>query len=592
MVARYTILMLVACALAGVGRAQDVESFWTGINERLASGEVVRTSGSLNATAALNAFSSADGAQRRNAPFTWGATAGVNFDVLGIRAPFSLAVSSRNTRFDLPSYSFYGASPTYRWVTLHGGDRTMTFSPYSLAGVNYRGGGLELSPGRWYVASMVGRLRTDRVEDAGLIQSGLSIDDYRRFGHGVKVGYATAEGSQVAVSYFGSADRFDAGFAERSEGDTLSPALVGVLPERNAVITVSIKQRVSSLVSVELEGARSVLTRDDSAPDLPGAGAGLTMLGLITPRTSTAGANAFSGAVNLTPDFGNLQFKYERIDPEYRTHGSLFFQNDLENLTASVAAPLFEQRLSLSASGGLQRNDLRGDQAAVLRRVIGSLNLAFGWREGVTTSVAMSNFSTTNRYRTFDPTRPLADSLVLAQTQLSLSATHAMTLNSAGTQSLVVTGSYQQADLVRDNEIDTTQGTTFTMGMVSYSLQPGEGKHAFTAGVLANTNATPAATTLTAGPSLGYRLRFAEERGDLAAQLNYNLTRVTLDAVPDPSVERVTTGGLTSVNLSGGYRLTERQRLQLTSSTILARGSSTRPRYADFQLQLGYALSL
>lgn len=585
-------ILSAACACSAALRAQDVESFWSGINERIASGEYVRTSGSLNATAALNAFRSDDGAQRRNAPLTWGATAGVNFDVLGIRAPFSLAVSSRNTRFDLPSYSFYGASPSYRWVTLHGGDRTMTFSPYSLSGVNFRGGGVELSPGRWYVASMYGRLRTDRVQDAGLIQSGLSIDDYRRFGRGLKVGYATAEGSQVAVSYFGSADRFEAGFPERSEGDTLSPARVGVLPERNAVLTVSVKQRVSSLVSLEVEAARSVLTRDDSAPELPDAGAGLSLLGLLTPRTSTAGANAFSGAVNLTPAFGNVQFKYERIEPEYRTHGSLFFQNDLENLTASVAAPLFEQRLSVAASGGLQRNDLRGDQAAALRRVIGSLNLAFAWSEGVTTSLTLSNFSTTNRYRTFDPTRPLVDSLVLAQTQLSLSGSHAMALNPEGTQSLVLSGSYQQADLVRDQEIDTSQGSTFGMGMINYSLQPSGSKHAFTAGVLANSNVTPAATTLTAGPSLGYSLSFAEERGDLSAQVNYNLTRVTLEAAPDPDVERISTGGLTSFGLSGGYRLTERQRLQLTSSYLLAQGSATRPGYSDLQLQLGYALSL
>ena len=584
------LLALAALALAAAppaADAQDVESFWGGLRARLAEGEVLRATGSLHLQAALNRFNSASGAVRRDAPLTYGATAGVHFDVLGIQAPFSLAVSGRDTRYSLPAYAFAGLSPSYRWVTLHGGDRTMAFSPYSLSGVNFRGGGLELTPGRWYVAGMYGRLRGERIEDAGAIQTGLALDDYRRVGHGLKVGYAPGDDSEVTLSYFGSAD----GFSESDSGDVARAAL-GILPERNAVLTVGARHRLSALVSLEAEAARSVLTRDDTAPELPGGGAMGSLFGLVTPRTSTQGANAVSGAVNFTPAFAKFRLRYERIDPGYRTHGSLFFQDDLENVTAGATAPLFARRLNLHLSGGLQRSDLRGDRAAALRRVIGSASAAVVWREGVTTTLQASNFSTTNRYRSLDLARPLVDSVVLAQTQLSLSATHAMALGDGDAQQLTVAGSYQRADLIRDGEADARQGTTFLLASVNYALRPSE-RHGFTGGLLANGNGTATAQILLVGPSAGYGYRLPEDRGELNARVSYNLTRVSLrGAGLAPGAEPTSTGRLLSLGLDAGYRLTERQRLRAAASFIAAGDTGAQPGYDDLQLQLAYALTL
>ncbi len=584
------ISLLFLSAFGGV-RAQDLEQVTSSVSERLRSGEILRVSGQANANAGLNYFSSTQGAERRRAPYTWGATAGINFDVLGIQAPFSMAVSSRDTRYNLPSYAFVGLSPSYRWATAHLGDRTLRFSPYSLSDVNFRGAGVELTPGKWYVGAMYGKLRSERLEDAGAIQSGLTTETYRRTGQGLKVGFAPGESSEFSVSYFGSADK-----AKGTGEVPLAADTSGVSPERNAVLTFSANQRLSDLVSVEAEVARSVLTRDDRALPLPDAGAGLSLLGLIgTPTTTTAGANALSAAVNFTPAFAQFQFKYERVDPEYRTHGSLFFLNDFENLTAGVTAPILKGRLNVGVNGGLQRNDLRDDQAAALRRVIGAVNLSFAWSETVTSSLGASNFSTTNRYRTFDPRRPGVDSIVLAQTQLSLNASHAVIVDPAGTQSVVVSGSYQRANLIRDSEVDAAQGTNFILGTVNYSLRPDGSPHSWTAGLLANRNAVAESiTTLAFGPSVGYGLSFAEEAGTFGAQATYNLTRVSQAGVPNVPAS-TTTGSLTSVSLNSGYRITESQRLNLSASFVLAGGGSdtqaTRPGYSDVQVQLGYGFT-
>lgn len=599
----YRHVIIISIALLGVGGrspalyAQDVESFWSGISARLAERDILRASGSLNLRLGLNAFASDDGARRRNAPFTWGAVGGVNLDLLGIQAPFSVAVSSRNTRYNLPSYAFVGLSPSYRWITLHGGDRTLTFSPYSLSGVNFRGGGFELSPGKWYVAGMYGRLRSDRVEDAGAIQSGLSIDAYRRFGRGLKVGFAPSRGSAYSVSYFGSADRF--GESQLADADTTAVSLGarGILPERNAVLTFGLKQRLSALVSLEGEVARSALTRDDSAPELPGAGVGMSLLGLLTPRTSTQAANAVSGAVNFTPRFAKFQLKYERIDPGYRTHGSLFFQNDLENVTAGVTAPLFRQRLNLSASGGLQRNDLRGDQASALRRVIGSVNAGVAWRDGVTSSVSVSNFSTTNRFRVVDLTGPLVDSVVLAQTQLSVTASHAHALDRERTHNLVAALSYQRADVIRDREIDEAQGTTFLLGSLNYAFQPEGSRHGLTLGVLANGSGTSLANSLLLGPTAGWAYRFGpDDAGTLDARVGYNLTRIRPTALAGPAAgpaaAAASNGRLLTAGLNGGYRVSERQRLTASANFVRAAAAAPRPGFTDLQVQLAYALTL
>ena len=569
--------LLVGLAWSAGAAAQDVESFLAGVTERIGSGDVLRVAGSLQLRGGLNAFASAAGAQRRNAPLTYGATAGLHFDLLGIQAPFTLAYANRNTTYGLPSYTFAGLSPSYRWITLHGGDRSLTFSPYSLSGVTFRGGGFELSPGRWRVAGMRGRLRTERLEDAGADQSGLLLA-LRRTGQGLQLGYGT-DATGVSASVFHSRDRVT---ATAPLTDTLRRVNA---PEANLVVTLAARHAFSPALSAELEYARSALTRDTEAAPLPEASPAQTMLGLHDANVTTSGAGAFKGAIRFAPALATFGLTYERIDPEYRTHGTLYLQDDTENVTASVAVPLLARRLQVSVDGGVQRNDLRGRRASRLRRLIGSAQVQYRWTERVQTSVAVSNLNTVSRLRVLDLSRPTIDSVVLAQTQASLTASTAAMLDAAGERRVVAVVTLQRGRLIRDDEVDPARATSFQLASVTYAEQARGARLGYTLGLVANRSATAVAEVLTVGPQAGLRARLLGEALTADASANLNLRRVAAPTAPDP-----TTAALLHASLTAAYALTERQSLRLLGRLVRAGDTDALPGYTDTQINLEYGL--
>jgi hypothetical protein len=556
--------------------AQGVEGFFSGIKKRLDSRDFIRINGGINGRAGLNFFSGGPGSTRRSQPFNWSAGASLNFDLLGIKAPFSAALSSGNTLYRLPAYSFYGISPTYKWITLHGGDRSMTFSPYSLSGINFRGAGVELKPGKFYFGAMSGELRRAQVQDAGSIQD-LEVA-YRRKGMGFKAGYEAGKGTQATISLFSSHDSPEKG-VERSDSSQLDT------PERNLVITIGGSHQLSKKLSFSVDWARTLLTLDDRSAHRINSG-GMRMLGLFRPRTSTIAANAYKLQLGFKPSFGNLTFNFERVDPEYRTHGSLYVQNDLENFTVGFSAPLFDKKLNLSTNLGLQRNDLAGRAASNLSRFIGSANLSYAFSKRVNSTLGLSNFQSTNRYKALRADEFLSDSIVLAQTQQSLNLATTIALNAEATQTMVVSGNYQQAALIRNERVDTAQNTSFSMLMISYSWQP-KGKGSLSGSLLLNQNITPVARLLNFGPSLAYSRKLFGDKGQLTTNISYALARTKLVDEPTGAAG----GGIIQISLSGSYQLSKKQNIKLASSLVRVPDSGEGTGYTNGQLNLNYGLS-
>ena len=578
-------------AVAAPGAAQDVESFFGTIRQRIAEGKPVTVSGGAGGSIGLNAFRALDGpgapATRRNAPFTWGGNAALNFDVLGVQAPFALAVASRNTRFDLPSYTFAGISPTYRWLTLHAGDRAMAFSPYSLSGIGFRGGGVEAKPGRWHVMAMGGRLRAERAADIEANQTGLALRG-QRDAYGAKVGYQLPAGSSVSASVFSSRDELL---------DALPPAdslEVGLPPERNVVLTLATSLRLSPKLRFDAELARSSFTRDRRSPLVDDAGVATSLGGLLPVRTTTAAATAGKAALTFSPGFGQFTFGYERIGPEYRTHGSLFVLSDVENVTAAVNLPLFGDVVALSATGGLQRNDLAGDQAAELRRLVGALSLAFNPSERVTAGLSLSNLSATNRYKALTLTPGSPDSVVLAQAQFSADANVGVALDQSSAHRLSAQVSYQQADLIRDGEVDADQASTFGLASVSYAYRPAGSAGSASGSLVFNRTETADAVVTTLGPSVSYTRTLLAERANLSLTATYGINRAAPKAQPDPGAptpEATTSAPTLQLNLGTSYALAERQSIGLVGSLLHVGTTAARAGFVDTQLGLTYGLS-
>ena len=72
--------------------------------------------------------------------------------------------------------------------------------------------------------------------------------------------------------------------------------------------------------------------------------------------------NNYFNALNVSFDYpagnGTIGAGYERIDPNYKTLGAYFFNNDLENITVNASQTIFDNKLNLSVNAGLQQDNL------------------------------------------------------------------------------------------------------------------------------------------------------------------------------------------------------------------------------------------
>lgn len=300
-----------------------------------------------------------------------------------INIPISLNLTNLGADMSYPSlpnrFSFH---PTYKWATAHIGDISMTFSPYTLNGHQFTGGGIELQPGKFKISAMGGRLlrKVEYSQDNPYI-----MPNYERMGYGMKAEY---EGDKYAVglTYFGAKDNESRN--ERFVFDSL-----GIQPMQNSVLGFNTRLNLIENFTLLTEYAASILTRDTYAPRLESG----FMHELFNRRTSTATYHAFNARINYQFLKNTIGIGYERIDPDYKTLGAYYFNNDYENITLNFARPfLKDDKANVAVSFGVQHDDLNKNKEESTNRYVGSINLNYTPSEKLQVS---ANYSTFQSYR-------------------------------------------------------------------------------------------------------------------------------------------------------------------------------------------------
>ncbi|MEO0733542.1 MAG: hypothetical protein AAFZ52_11950, partial [Bacteroidota bacterium] len=302
---------------------------------------------SLSITGGLHlgtdSYAAAGIAPRRDA-FQWNARANLTLGFLGISVPFSFAFADANQNFNLPSYSFAGISPTYRWLTVHAGDRSLALSRFTLDGLTFRGGGLELKPGKWRLAGFYGGLNRALVNDLNAV--GNLNGFYQRNGWGGKLGYEGERGSLNLILFSATDDAEDNPLGERNEF---------VTPLDNKVASITGRQMIGKRLTVSAEVAHSVTNEDQQAAAIIATelSPANELFGLFRPNQSVVTGQAYHFDAFYNLEKTGLQAGYERVTRGFRTLGALFFNNDSERITAGLNRSLLNNKLSLSANGGL-----------------------------------------------------------------------------------------------------------------------------------------------------------------------------------------------------------------------------------------------
>ena len=321
-------------------------------------------------------------------PFTWFASGNLNINILDVALPFTFTYSNQGGSYTQP-FNRTAFHPTYKWAKAHIGLINMNFSPYTLSGHLFLGGGIELTPGNWTIMAMGGRLNK-RVE-YNSIEDNLNQIKFNRWGYGAKVGYSKS-GYEGNISFFKGKD----------DPNSLNfiPLNSEIKAQDNLSLSIDGKAKLTSQLHLEVSYALSALTNNTGLTDSIDDNQEVKFLHpLISGNSTTSAYNAYKAGLRYTLEMMSIGVNFEQIDPGYKTLGGYFFNNDLRNITITPAFTLFEKKLNISMNTGFQTNNLGGEKSATTKRWVGSLNVSYANPSGIILNGSYSNFSTFTRNR-------------------------------------------------------------------------------------------------------------------------------------------------------------------------------------------------
>ena len=303
-------------------------------------------------------------------PWTYLLSANVNFKLFNlIDLPFSINLSNTGFTYAYPNMpNRFALHPSYKWITLHVGDISMTYSPYTLAGHQFTGAGIDLTPDHWQASVMFGRLQ--RAVEYNPENTSTTVPAcYKRLGTGARLRY------DHDVFYIGTnvllAKDYEKSLAWK-------PDSLGIKPQQNLAMDFEAGVTIAECVKLSGEYAFSFLERDLR----------------VAEHQSVNFYQAFKAGIHYNKDSYSVGIGYERIDPEYTSLGAYYFNNDLENYTADFAGAFLDGKMSLAVSVGVELNNLEEKWQDRDLRFIGSANWSWQPNESTSLSLNYSNFQT------------------------------------------------------------------------------------------------------------------------------------------------------------------------------------------------------
>ena len=519
---------------------------------QIGKGDAIKVNGGISVS---QLFNSSFGGEQRRDPYNYYLNGNLNFSIYGLSVPLTFNFSNQQFGFQQP-FNQYGVSPTYKWITLHAGYTSMSFSPYTLSGHLFLGGGVELRPkGPWSVSAMAGRLQKPIAADTAAGNDPM----YQRFGYGTNVGY-NGDGYQLNLILFKSKD-------DPNSIDFV-PEDSEVLPEENMVIGLNGSTTLFSSLSLSFEYAQSALSRnvESDAVSREVFAPFPSSNGLFRHRLSTSYYHAFKSNLNYGGKGYTIGIGYERVDPEYKTHGAYYFNSDLENITVNGATQLFDNKINISSNVGLQRDNLNDQKVNQMTRWVGAVNLNYTASDKLNLSSSYSNFQTyTNIRSQFEdinnPNPLVQPSDTLNFTQISqninFNANYVLKATEEKTASLTANLSAQQT-IDEQGGAEQNSGSMFYNGNLGYVNQWKPLELNVSASLNVSLQESNNMQNLTAGPVLSASKSLFEK------QLRVSLSSAINNSYSNSQLQNT----IVNCRLSATYSLKEKHNFSFTNAFI------------------------
>ncbi|MFL1897210.1 hypothetical protein ACJRPK_16020 [Aquimarina sp. 2-A2] len=518
-----------------------------------------------------------DGSANRE-PFTYFLNGNLNFNISGIyNIPLSFSYTNQEFGYSTPfKINRLSIHPSYKWVATHIGDVSMSFSPYTVSGHQFTGFGVDLTPNKPYkISAFYGRLlKATEYND----EFPEALPAYRRMGYGTKASYEF-DRVTVGVIAFGAKD-------DEESIELPVPSDLNLTPKQNVVLSLESSIQATKNLNFHVEIAQSAITEDTE--DQGSSNKGNAMNILINDNSSTSYYTALNANFTYAIGKGTVGAGYERIDPEYRTFGAYYFNNDLENITLNASQTLFGGAVSLAANVGLQRDDLKDKKDTQSNRVVSSFNSTINASDRFNIAASYSNFqSYTNIRSVFDEINevdPLENLDTLDFRQISQNATlqlgYILSQDPKKQQNVGLSLTYQTTKDEQGTAASTnTQSNFYNVG-ANYSIGYPERALTISSALNAAYNELEENRGLTIGPTLNANKQFFNKqlRTGLSASYNETLNNGTSQ------------GSVTSIRANAGYTYKEKHNLMLSALSQLRKTEATGSQN-DFTLTFGYSYS-
>ncbi|GAA4279011.1 hypothetical protein [Aquimarina mytili] len=509
-------------------------------------------------------------------PFTYFLQGALNVSIYSFSIPISYSFSNQgeDLGYQLPfDFNRISLHPKYKWITGHIGNVNMTFSPYTLNGHQFTGGGVDLTPpGPLKVSAMAGRLLKATNDD----DDPRTIPAFNRMGYGLKTSFEK-ERYKIGVIGFYAKD-------DQTSIDSI-PEAKGVLPQENLVISLEGEVKLGRSFSLQAEYAATAITKDTRSEE--------TDLSEVSPiaaffnnRASTEYYNALRTRLGYAIGRVNLGLGYERIDPGYETLGAYFFNNDFENITLDVSNTFFKDKLTLAINIGYQRDDLDNLKANNTNRTIGSLNATLAVSERLNIAGSYSNFTTFTNIKPnqFDEINDadLLDEQIeeLDYRQLSQTATMTIsyTLSQKETSRQNLTLNYALNDVANEQGgiVRLGDASTFHNMNLGHTIDFSERNLSISTSVNGTYNTIGREEATTWGPTVSIGKRYFEKTLNTRLSAGYNTSNSS-------------TAKTNIANLRGAitYTLKERHNFNLNGVQLFRSGGSNGD-LSEFTATFGY----
>lgn len=456
-----------------------------------------------------------DAAQRD--PFMWIVNGNFNlriYDVINV--PFSFILSKENKKFNQPSYQQFGISPTYKSLTVHAGYRNLNFSKYTLSGITFLGGGFEFSPEKslFKIKAFYGRFARaqqflpDNMFDP---QTVFVMPKYERWGYGTMLTVGK-KNHLFDLIVFKSSDE---------ETSVSIPDSLAVYPEENFVIGVNSRNRIVKNLFLDVNYSLSALSTDVRQDEIHQETYSYSNnLGfLFTPRSSSQFNSVFDAAVNFKPGKVNLGLKYLRIDPEYKSLGTSFINNDVQEFTGNIATNFNKNRISVAANVGLQNNNLDKSQLVTNKRLISSLNYNWLITKNLSLVANLSNYNTNSTPVQIYLIDSIKYSQVTRNASLNITESFGDTVLQHGVTAMF---NFQNGNsLSQTGEAVTDINNTFINSYLSYRLNFVPNGLTLTASLNYSNFISDIINTKSIGPSLGINKFLLKRKINLGLNATY-----------------------------------------------------------------------